>query len=186
MSHSLLGRVFAARNPKHISSMLFLDPQTESSYFSPIRSNIKRDFKFFFRDVLGSFITPLGIRRWFNLFFHGKSSSESRVLGSASSGLSPTFSRSALQQAYEAHRYTSASYHALDHSAATFPARKPSILITSSKRMEDPSWAAGQSHLANEILQGLVRWEQVKAGHDVCGSKEGKSVCEAALKRLLR
>lgn len=167
--------------------MLFLDPQTSPSYFSPIHANLKRDFRFFFRDVLGSFITPLGIRRWFGIFFQGRSrSSASRVLGSASSGLSPTFARSALQQAYEAHSSTSASYHALEHSANSFPARTPSILISSNERLRRSHWARGQDELANQILHNLVRWEQVKAGHNVCESTEGRLACEGALERLLK
>jgi len=183
----LVGRVFAARNAEHISSMLFLDPQTVDSYFSYLPYNFKRDMRFFFRDVLGSFITPLGIRRWFNIVFsRGGRSSAARILGTADSGLSPTFARAALQQAYESHSYSSASFHALQHSESDFPSDKPSILISSSQRLKSRKWADGQEDLAKNVLRGLVRWEQVKSGHDVCSSEEGKAVCENALRRLLK
>lgn len=168
--------------------MLFVDPQTSASYFGYQAPNLKRDFRFFFRDVLGSFITPLGIRRWFGIFFQGSArSSESRILGTAKSGLSPLFARSALQQAYEAHSHSSASYHALEHSEHSFPAKRPSILISSSDRMHHSSrWSTGQKALAEDTLRGLLRWDQVRGGHDVCSSSdEGRKVCEHALKSLI-
>ena len=183
----LLARVFAARNAKHISGQLYLDPQTEPTYFNILGRNIRRDVKFFFRDVLGTGITPLGIRRWLGLLFYGNSRSrESRVLGTAASGLSPSFGRSALQQAYEAHSHTSASYHAVRKTRHTFPNHVPSILISSKDKLRGTAWQEGQEDLANHVLgSGLIRWEYVAGSHDVCGSMEGIDVCRKALKGLL-
>jgi hypothetical protein len=188
--YSLLSRVFAARNAQHIHSLLFLDPQTETTYFTRLQSSIKRDLTFFFRDVIGSLLTPLGLRRYAAIIFGRQSSlgsRESRIYGTAANGLSASFPRSALQQAHEAHT-DSQSWLSLKHSLRSFPSDLPSILISSADRLHQHSqWQAGHERLANEVLgKGLIRWDRVKAGHRVCeDTKAGASTCAQALADLL-
>ena len=97
---SLVSRVFAARHAKDVSAMLFIDPQTASTYFDRLAPGFGRHFRYFIGEVIPDVLSPLGIRRWTYIITSStKRTAAARRLSPAREGLEPGILRATLQEA---------------------------------------------------------------------------------------
>ena len=192
---SLVSRIFASRHPDIIHSLLHIEAETATTYFSENPRGLSVPALTAHRigtRLLPSLLTPLSIIRLPSLLFR-RSSSLSRILASthpapSTAYLSESLQKARLQETFAAHSHTSSSFVALLESGESYPSRKPTIVISSQDRMDaDEEWAVGQRVLSEEVIDesGLLSWEKVRGvGHRACEG-EGKGVCEKSLKRLL-
>ena len=98
------------------------------------------------------------------------------------------------QEAFLSHSWSSPSFRALLESLRDYPADAPTIVLSSSQRMqEDTNWARSQRDLWDEVVdeRGRVRWtvvggeDKALVGHDICSDVQGKKECEEAVMELL-
>ncbi|GAA98484.1 uncharacterized protein L969DRAFT_18205 [Mixia osmundae IAM 14324] len=187
---ALVSRVFAARNPSVVESILYLDASTELTHFSPDAQTLARTWRFFFSNILGAVVSPLGIKRWLQIIFlPGRASREGRIFGTVTSGLNAPILRAALQESAEAHRHTSRSYLELKRSRKTYP-DVPAIVLTSKEKLQSKAgsaWEQSQEWLVKIIIgDSLVRWDEIKAGGSrLLSGPVGRDSAGKALKQLL-
>ncbi|KAL7425069.1 hypothetical protein Q5752_000757 [Cryptotrichosporon argae] len=186
----LVARVFAARHPDAVHSLLHLDAQTAQTYFLGSEP-WARWWQHTTRRLVPSLLSPLGVARLPSALLR-RSSSRARQLASAhpapsSAHLAEHLLRARLQESLDAHAIDSPSSRALRDSSSHFPRNRPAIVLSSRRRVEaDDNWADGQRVLANQVTtKGLVEWTLVDdVGHFVC-ERQGREVCERSLLRLL-
>ncbi|KAK8849618.1 hypothetical protein IAR55_004953 [Kwoniella newhampshirensis] len=187
----LVSRVLASRHSLHIHSMLHLEAQTASTYFSdpPTTTFLSR----LISRLPSSLITPLSLSRLPSVLLR-RSNSLSRILASSHPSpntvrLNEKLQKARLQETIGSLSRSSASFRALLESGRKYPAGKKAIVISSKDRMnKDGVWAEGQRVLAEEVTseEGLLSWAKVEGvGHFVCEG-QGRRVCEDSLKKLLR
>ena len=188
----MLTRVFAARHPSVVHSILHLDAQTALTYFNEYPNGfsvIGLTLHRITTRMLPSLLTPLSIVRLPSALLR-RSSSLSRILASSHPSpstvhLNENLRKARLQETFGAHSHTTPSFRALLESGKHYPSSKPAIVISSNARMsKDDAWAEGQRGLAEEVTgEGLVEWVKVNGtGHGVC---KAHGVCEKAVKKLL-
>lgn len=160
----MVARVFAARNPRITSGVVFIDSQTEFTYFNPAERTARKTLRYLFSDCkwppalsycrrlierapdASAVVSPLGIRRYLALIFgthlpgdYGSNPRGrlARILASARSGLNPSMARATLQEAHLAHTHYSSSYRDLDGSRSTYPDKIKTVVLSSAGRLGD-------------------------------------------------
>lgn len=191
----LVTRIFASRHASKIHSIIHLEAQTATTYFSESpsgRGPITLLAHRIATRLLPSLLTPLSIYRLPSALLR-RSDSLSRILASthplpSTERLNQNLQKARLQETFGSHSHTSESFQALLGSGHKYPADVPAIVISSLRRISaDEEWAEGQRQLAEEVTSknGLVDWVKVKGvGHHVCASRE--QVCEKAVRKLLK
>lgn len=193
---SLVSRVFASRRRDAIHSLLHIEAQTAQTYFNESPRGLSVTGLLFHRvatRLLPSLITPLSFSRFPSVILR-RSTSLSRILASSHPGpstvhLNENLRKARLQETFGAHSHTSSAFRALLESGRHYPASKPAIVISSSRRMaEDEDWAEGQRGLAEEVTgeDALVSWEKVDGVSRWVCEGEGKTICAGAIKKLLK
>lgn len=185
--------MFAASRPDRIHSLLHLEAQTAQTYFNePVNNPVTTFIHRLTTRLLPALLTPLSVTRFPSLLLR-RSNSLSRILAStypppSTAYLSESLRKARLQESFNSHSHTSASFRSLLKSGRDYPSSKPAIVISSQNRMNKvEGWEEGQRGLAKEVTsdEGLVEWLKVPdVGHWVC-EDEGRKVCERALLKLI-
>ncbi|KAI9639024.1 uncharacterized protein MKK02DRAFT_31286 [Dioszegia hungarica] len=190
----LVSRTFASTHPNHIAGLVHIEAQTASTYFSESpygRGWFTLTTHRLATRLLPSLLTPLSLRRLPSAIFR-HSSSLSRILASTlerTEGLNENLEKARLQETFSAHSHTSASFRTLLERGYRYPRKAPAVVVSSQEHMDGNAvWAEGQRGLAEEVTaeEGLVGWLKVKkGGKRVCEGKEGREVCEEAVRMVL-
>ncbi|WWC73747.1 uncharacterized protein I206_107719 [Kwoniella pini CBS 10737] len=188
----LISRIFAARHPNNIHSFLHLDAQTASTYFS--EPSTTQFISRLTSRLFPSLLTPLSINRLPSVLLR-RSNSLSRILASShplpsTIKLNENLRKSRLQETIGSQSINSKSFRILLESGYKYPSFKPSIILSSNKRMKnDEIWLEGQRVLAKEVTseEGLIDWIKIdNVDHFVCESEQGKSICENSILKLIK
>ncbi|KAF8719183.1 hypothetical protein RHS02_09073, partial [Rhizoctonia solani] len=188
----LLTRLFASRHPKDVHSLLYIDSETSHTYFlTRARHNT------FFHTHLPVLIAPLGLSRIASLVKNHTPRS-GRVLANTlqhTEWQNPRLLSTLLQEQYLTHSRQSASFRDLLESERQYPARRPTIVLSSGERVsKESAWRDAQKRLWQEIVdeKGRVRWEILEGvGHDICAKTSegavgtGLEACEKAVEDLV-
>ncbi|KAJ1302662.1 hypothetical protein OPQ81_002978 [Rhizoctonia solani] len=188
----LLTRLFASRHPNEVHSLLYIDSETSHTYFlTPARHNT------FFHTHLPILIAPLGLSRIVSLI-KDHTPRSARVLANVlqhTEWQNPRLLSTLLQEQYLAHSRQSASFRDLLEAERQYPARRPTIVLSSGERVsKESAWRESQKRLWEEIVheKGRVRWEVLEGvGHDVCAKTPegavgtGLEACEKAVEDLV-
>ncbi|KAL5640244.1 hypothetical protein ACGC1H_007499 [Rhizoctonia solani] len=188
----LLTRLFASRHPNDVHSLLYIDSETSHTYFlTRARHNT------FFHTHLPILIAPLGLSRIVSLIKNHTPRS-ARVFANVlqhTEWQNPRLLSTLLQEQYLAHSRQSASFRDLLEVERQYPARRPTIVLSSGDRTsKESTWRDAQRRLWEEIVdeKGRVRWEILEGvGHDVCAKTSegavgaGLDACEKAVEDLV-
>ncbi|KEP54206.1 alpha/beta hydrolase family protein [Rhizoctonia solani 123E] len=188
----LLTRLFASRHPNDVHSLLYVDSETSHTYFlTRARHNT------FFHTHLPILIAPLGLSRIVSLIKNHTPRS-ARVFANVlqhTEWQNPRLLSTLLQEQYLAHSRQSASFRDLLEVERKYPARRPTIVLSSGDRTsKESTWRDAQRRLWEEIVdeKGRVRWEILEGvGHDVCAKTSegavgtGLDACEKAVEDLV-
>ncbi|KAF8753900.1 hypothetical protein RHS01_06632 [Rhizoctonia solani] len=184
--------LFASRHPKDVHSLLYIDSETSHTYFlTRARHNT------FFHTHLPVLIAPLGLSRIASLVKNHTPRS-GRVLANTlqhTEWQNPRLLSTLLQEQYLTHSRQSASFRDLLESERQYPARRPTIVLSSGERVsKESAWRDAQKRLWQEIVdeKGRVRWEILEGvGHDICAKTSegavgtGLEACEKAVEDLV-
>jgi len=188
----LLTRLFASRHPSDVHSLVYIDSETSHTFFlTRARHNT------FFHTHLPILIAPLGLSRISSLI-KNHTPRVSRVLANVlqhTAWQNPRLLSSLLQEQYLAHSRQSASFRDLLESERQYPARRPTIVLSSGERVsKESAWREAQERLWEEIVdeKGRVRWEILEdVGHNICAKTSegavgtGLEACEKAVEDLV-
>lgn len=189
---SLLTRLFASRHPSDVHSLVYIDSETSHTFFlTRARHNT------FFHTHLPILIAPLGLSRISSLI-KNHTPRVSRVLANIlqhTAWQNPRLLSSLLQEQYLAHSRQSASFRDLLESERQYPARRPTIVLSSGERVsKESAWREAQERLWEEIVdeKGRLRWEILEdVGHNICAKTPegavgtGLEACEKAVEDLV-
>ncbi|KDN44850.1 hypothetical protein RSAG8_05323, partial [Rhizoctonia solani AG-8 WAC10335] len=188
----LLTRLFASRHPNDAHSLLYIDSETSHTYFlTRARHNT------FFHTHLPILIAPLGLSRIVSLIKNHTPRS-ARVFANVlqhTEWQNPRLLSTLLQEQYLAHSRQSASFRDLLEVERQYPARRPTVVLSSGERVsKESAWRDAQKRLWEEIVdeKGRVRWEVLEGvGHNICAKTPegavgtGLEACEKAVEDLV-
>ncbi|CAE6455148.1 unnamed protein product [Rhizoctonia solani] len=188
----LLTRLFASRHPNDVHSLLYIDSETSHTYFlTRARHNT------FFHTHLPILIAPLGLSRIVSLIKNHTPRS-ARVFANVlqhTEWQNPRLLSTLLQEQYLAHSRQSASFRDLLEVERQYPARRPTVVLSSGERVsKESAWRDAQKRLWEEIVdeKGRVRWEVLEGvGHNICAKTPegavgtGLEACEKAVEDLV-
>ncbi|KAG8963274.1 hypothetical protein FRC05_004790, partial [Tulasnella sp. 425] len=199
----LLQRIFSARHAALIRGHVYIDAETSHTYF--LTSHVHTHSTFF-----RSLLSPLGLHRILALpsSILSKYPSQrdineggTRLYRLLSPYLNPLTLSTISQEQSLSHSPSSPSFTTLLASLRHYPNDAPTIVISSTGRMdESKAWRRGQQSLWEEVTgeAGRVRWTEFVWGKDEEGNQknpcgricadagdEGRMVCEDAVSELL-
>lgn len=182
--------LFAARNPTLIHSALYLSPTPPTLYYAPRPrdSTIRHRLSYFVHDVLGSWYTELGVKRFLTTARDGFRGRADRVLSTEQDGIRGEIMRSLRLEDKTQHKPTGFSAKNWSKFKSFYPDKRDSIVLSTNATLQQgydgDDWARGQKDFEGMLGKGLRRWEHSWEGQRGCAGKGG-AACRESLLELL-